>query len=57
MKRLVNVSCWTNIINVYLWWIWSRWVEVYLGDILIGTISAWEGESHLHHSKQWIILP
>ena len=42
MKRLVNVSD-GQTLSMYTYGGYGADVEVYLGDILIGTISAWEG--------------
>ena len=49
MKRLVNVSV-GQILSMYTYGGYGADVEVYLGDILIGTISAWEGEGQISYT-------
>ena len=49
MKRLVNVSV-GQTLSMYTYGGYGADVEVYLGDILIGTISAWEGEGQISYT-------
>ena len=49
MKRLVNVSV-GQTLSMYTYGGFGADVEVYLGDILIGTISAWEGEGQISYT-------
>lgn len=48
IKRLVNVSV-GQTLTMYTYGGYGADVEVYLGDILIGTISAWEGGGQISY--------
>ena len=49
IKRLVNVSV-GQTLSMYTYGGYGADVEVYLGDILMGTISSWDGEGQISYT-------